>query len=169
LLRPAAGIDRDRRIPQEWLPPRLVLTSPPYFGIHILYHRWQVRGRRETSAPYWLAGCTDGHYGAYYTFGDRSRSVSDVYLPSLRRSFESIAALLGSESIVVQLVGFSDPKSQLPAYKQVMGDVGLEEIDLASLTGRNVTWRAVPNRKWYTDIRRDAGPSKEILLIHRKK
>jgi hypothetical protein len=31
----------------------LVLTSPPYPGVHVLYHRWQVDGRRETPAPYW--------------------------------------------------------------------------------------------------------------------
>ena len=29
----------------------LVVTSPPYPGVHVLYHRWQVDGRRETAAP----------------------------------------------------------------------------------------------------------------------
>ncbi len=33
-----------------WQPPRLIVTSPPYHGVHILYHRWQVDGRRETPA-----------------------------------------------------------------------------------------------------------------------
>jgi hypothetical protein len=37
----------------------LVVTSPPYPGIHVLYHRWQVDGRRETPAPYWIAACND--------------------------------------------------------------------------------------------------------------
>ena len=27
---------------------RLVLTSPPYPAVHVLYHRWQVKGRKET-------------------------------------------------------------------------------------------------------------------------
>ena len=27
---------------------RLIVTSPPYPGVHVLYHRWQVRGGRET-------------------------------------------------------------------------------------------------------------------------
>ena len=40
--------------------PTLVLTSPPYPGLHVLYHRWQVRGRRETPAPFWIAGTRDG-------------------------------------------------------------------------------------------------------------
>src|SRR5262249_52982637 len=48
LCRPAAGLDRDGRLPRDWLPPRLVLTSPPYVGVHVLYHRWQVQGRRES-------------------------------------------------------------------------------------------------------------------------
>jgi hypothetical protein len=26
--------------------PRLILTSPPYPGVHVLYHRWQPRGCR---------------------------------------------------------------------------------------------------------------------------
>ena len=32
-------------------PADLVVTSPPYPGIHMLYHRWQVDGRKETDAP----------------------------------------------------------------------------------------------------------------------
>jgi len=30
--------------------PKLILTSPPYPGVHVLYHRWQVDGRKETPA-----------------------------------------------------------------------------------------------------------------------
>jgi hypothetical protein len=41
-------------------PPKLVVTSPPYPGLHVLYHRWQVQGRRETPAPFWIAACQDG-------------------------------------------------------------------------------------------------------------
>jgi hypothetical protein len=39
---------------------KLIVTSPPYPGVHVLYHRWHVDGRRETPAPYWIAGCNDG-------------------------------------------------------------------------------------------------------------
>src|SRR5207247_1083280 len=31
----------DGRIPDSWLPAKLVLTSPPYPGVHVVYHRWQ--------------------------------------------------------------------------------------------------------------------------------
>lgn len=57
----------------------LVITSPPYPGIHILYHRWQVDGRKETPAPYWIANKLDGKGAAYYNFGDRQREDQDDY------------------------------------------------------------------------------------------
>lgn len=47
--------DEDGRIPAAWLPAKLVLTSPPYPGVHVVYHRWQILGRKETPAPFWLA------------------------------------------------------------------------------------------------------------------
>src|SRR5207249_2931986 len=50
---------------------QLVLTSPPYPNVHVLYHRWQVEGRRETSAPYWIAGQSDGATLSYYIMGSR--------------------------------------------------------------------------------------------------
>jgi hypothetical protein len=40
--------------------PNLVVTSPPYPGVYVLYHRWKVRGRKESPAPFWVADCVDG-------------------------------------------------------------------------------------------------------------
>ena len=169
LSRTASGIDTDARIPKNWMPPKLVLTSPPYFGVHIRYHRWQVQGRKETPAPYWLAGCRDGHGEAYYTFGSRKRKSMDVYLQFLKASFTSIAALLDRDSTVVQLVGFSNPGKQLPAYLEIMRKVGLEEFETKDLTKDDKRiWRTVPNRKWYVELNGDLPTSKEVLLIHRK-
>ena len=51
---------------------RLVVTSPPYPGVHVLYHRWQVGGRAETPMPYWLADQRDGLGPKHYTMGGRS-------------------------------------------------------------------------------------------------
>jgi hypothetical protein len=48
--RSAAGVEDDERL-QAWRPPRLVLTSPRYAGVHVLYHRWQVDGRKEAPLP----------------------------------------------------------------------------------------------------------------------
>jgi len=169
LTRSAAGIESDRRVPQHWLPPRLVLTSPPYPGVHILYHRWQVEGRRETPAPYWIAGCVDGHGGAFYTFGDRKRKTLDRYLQNLRDCFASVASIITPRSYVVQLIAFSDPDVQLPAYQSILQDVGLEEVEtVLSDPRRKPIFRTVPNRKWYTNLKGDLGSCSEFVLVHRK-
>ncbi|MGH6935426.1 MAG: DNA methyltransferase, partial [Methylocella sp.] len=59
LNRSAEGLEKDRRIVS--LPaPKLVVTSPPYPGIHVLYHRWQVDGRKEAPLPFMIADKLDG-------------------------------------------------------------------------------------------------------------
>ena len=68
--RSAIGVDTDSRV-NRIHPLKLILTSPPYPGLHVLYHRWQVKGRRETPAPFWIAGTLDGDGASFYTFGDR--------------------------------------------------------------------------------------------------
>jgi hypothetical protein len=169
LVRTASGIDGDGRLPKHWGPPRLVLTSPPYMGVHILYHRWQVRGRRETPAPYWLAECRDGNGAAHYTFGDRKRKDMGTYLGFLKDSFSSVISLLDRESIVIQLVACAHPETQMSAYLETMKDVGLEEVELGEFANpANRIWRTVPNRKWYADTKGKLSASKEVLLIHRK-
>src|SRR5207237_7520769 len=64
--------------------PTLVLTSPPYPGVHVLYHRWQIRGRQETPAPYWITGMTDGNGASFYTFGDRQEKGLTSYFQSVQ-------------------------------------------------------------------------------------
>src|SRR5262249_14765497 len=59
LMRSAIGCDEDERV-KRFDAPALVITSPPYPGVHVLYHRWQINGRRETAAPYWIANLADG-------------------------------------------------------------------------------------------------------------
>jgi hypothetical protein len=70
LHRSVVGAEDGPRV-REIGSPALILTSPPYPGVHVLYHRWQVLGRRETPAPFWIAGTLDGAGASYYTFGDR--------------------------------------------------------------------------------------------------
>lgn len=152
-------------IPKSWLPPKLILTSPPYFGVHILYHRWQVQGRRETPAPFWIAASKDGMGAAYYTFGARQRKKMDGYLRKLQTCFASIAAVMGPKSTLVQLVAFADASTQLDPYLETLRNVGLKEVQLAQQDGR--FWRTVPNRKWYSKVRGGTPASKELLLIHR--
>lgn len=170
LCRSTIGLDLDGRLPRDWFPPRLVLTSPPYVGVHVLYHRWQVQGRRETPAPYWLAACQDGQGAAHYTFADRRRRGTDLYMGRLRECFSSVASLLDERSRVVQLVAFSDPDNQLPPYLAALNQAGLEETDVYGVTGDfERVWRIVPSRKWYARVRGDLAERQEVLLVHRKR
>lgn len=160
----AENLMSDKRIPEEWLAPSLILTSPPYPGVHILYHRWQVRGRRETPAPYWLTGCQDGHGAAHYTFGDRKRSDSTFYLENVSKCFSTVADMMDKKTILLQLVAFANPKVQLPEYLDTLADLGLVESGGYGST----LFRRVPNRKWYATVNGPFNSSREFLLIHKK-
>jgi hypothetical protein len=59
LRRSAAGIEDDKCM-RTLRAPRLVVTSPPYPGVHVLYHRWQVDGRKEAPLPFMIANKLDG-------------------------------------------------------------------------------------------------------------
>jgi hypothetical protein len=170
LVRSAAGLETDARIPKRWGAPRLVLTSPPYIGVHIVYHRWQVRGRRETAAPYWLAGCLDGRPNSYYNFADRRRQGIGRYLTAMRAAYSSIVRLMDDSSRLVQMVAFARPDEQLPAYLGALDELGLEPITLdGRATNSAPLSRTVPNRKWYADAKGQLSSSIEYMLVHRKR
>ena len=168
LNRSAAGIQADQRVLRV-SPPKLIVTSPPYPGIHTLYHRWQVDGRRETPAPFWIAGKLDGAASSHYTMGDRKNPQLRSYFSQLEASFSSLAAVAGNETTIVQLVAFSDPASQLPKYLQVMRRCGLVEHRPWRMSqGDGRLWRRVPNRRWYTRQQTSSPGAREVVLIHRK-
>ncbi len=150
--------------------PRLIVTSPPYPGVHVLYHRWQVDGRKETPAPFWIANKLDGDGAAYYTMGSRTPQL-DNYFSNLRESLQSIAALCSADTMIVQVVAFSEPEWQLPRYLSVADDVGLSECLLREyrFTSDGRLWRTVPNRKWYADQRGETNGSEEVVLFHRRR
>jgi len=151
--------------------PRLIVTSPPYPGVHVLYHRWQIRGRRETPAPFWIANVKDGQGESYYTFGGRHRDRLDGYFSTALRCFRAICESMDRQSVLVQLVGFSDPGTQLPRYLETMAAAGLSEqrplAACARATGERV-WRRVPNRKWYANNAATTGAGAEVVLFHRR-
>lgn len=150
--------------------PRLLLTSPPYLGVHVLYHRWQVQGRRETAAPYWIAGRSDGNSGAHYTFADRRDPNPARYLSKLTECFCSASKLLDAQSHVVQLVAFANAELQLPMYLAALEQAGLENCEaFSSAAGTDAVERNVPNRRWYASLSRQSTSSKEFLLVHRLK
>ena len=149
-------------------PPKLVLTSPPYPGIHVLYNRWQILGRRETAAAFWIAGEPDDNGPSELTFGDRrSHHDSSRYYSDLEKAFTSIRELLSNESLVVQLVAFGQPGVQLPRFLSAMECAGYREVHLSKRNGRaNRQWREVPNRKWYANQWGLNGTRREVLLFH---
>src|ERR1700728_3376590 len=108
LQRSANGLHLDHQIPHEWLPVKLVLTSPPYPGVHILYHRWQVRGRRETPAAYAVIASADGHTPSYFTLGGRHEAGLERYFTGLRDCFSSVLPLMDKDALLVQLVSVGD-------------------------------------------------------------
>jgi DNA modification methylase len=162
--------DDDGRIPAAWLPAKLVLTSPPYPGVHVVYHRWQVLGRKETPAPFWLADQRDGAGASHYMLGSREQKDLATYYERLESVFASVRSLLDARSLVVQLVAFSEPTWQLPRYLHAMQKAGYTEVEAdcdsaAKFQGR--IWRQVPGRKWYATSRGSIAASREVLLLHR--
>lgn len=144
---------------------RLIVTSPPYPGVHVLYHRWQVMSRRETAAPYWLAGASDGLGPSYYTMGGRSPLGESRYFTRLALAYKRLRPLLHPDAHVVQLVAFSRPDEQLPRFLGAMDQAGFclqtSRQELAAEMSRDV-----PNRRWYARGTSSHG-SHEVLMIHR--
>lgn len=145
----------------------LVVTSPPYPGIHMLYHRWQVDGRHETPAPYWMAGCQDGRGNAFYNFADRYASAEDKYFSESLRTLSGIRAVMAQRAIIVQLVAFSDPARQLRKYLSNMQSASFEEIRLSDNLQHRRLWRDVPSRRWHANSKGKSSGSREVVLIHR--
>lgn len=149
--------------------PKLILTSPPYPGVHVLYHRWQVLGGRETPAPFWIADKLDGSGESYYTFGHRGRANLTTYFETATHAFRSLAKVADNNTIVVQMLAFSEPDWQLPRYLDAMEAAGFEEcrLNLSSESVDGRLWRAVPNRKWHAAQKGLTASSREVMLFHR--
>jgi hypothetical protein len=158
LNRSTTGLE-DEPLLTETKKPRLVVTSPPYPGIHVLYHRWQVDGRKEMPAPFWIANKLDGSGASYYTMGDRKAQELRTYFDNLRASLRSVAALCSKDTTIVQVMAFSEPSWQLPRYLSVADDVGFREFFLPTL--KNVGDGRHANQKGKTN------GSQEVVLFHR--
>lgn len=144
--------------------PRLILTSPPYPGVHVLYHRWQIGGRRETAAPYWIANRLDGDGERHYTLGHRKEKGLATYFRNLEASFRSIAQVCSPETMIVQIVAFSDPEWQLDRYLEALNNAGLAEVSRGE---QERLWRDVPNRRWHALSQAKHASAREVVLFHR--
>lgn len=169
LNRSAVGAHTEKLVRQA-SPPKLIITSPPYPGIHILYHRWQVDGRKEAPAPFWIADKLDGAGLSHYTMGGRKSPGLRTYFEQLEAAFLSVAAMAGPNTTIVQMIAFSHADWQLPKYLEVMEHCGLIEDRPWKITeGDGRLWRDVPNRKWHAQQQSRSPGAQEVVLVHRKK
>jgi len=145
---------------------KLVLTSPPYPGIHILYHRWQIKGRRQTSLPFNLLHLNDGFPTSYYTLGSASKKGYEFYFENISKIFSGLREIITENTIIAQVVSFKDPEWQLPMYKNAMNEAGYYEFYLRN-NKKDLITREVPNRKWYTNL--NDKKTIEYILFHCKK
>lgn len=166
LRRSTIGLEHDARL-RVVEKPALVVTSPPYPAVHVLYHRWQIAGRKETPAPYWIAELKDGHAASHYTFGSRSALGLENYFRNVEFCFRSVRGVISPNATVVQLVAFSDTATQLPRYLAAMERAGYYEFNALAQTSPRRIWRDVPNRKWYCYNAKEQDSSKELVLFHR--
>ena len=158
----AEQLDKDEAIKAVGLVD-LVVTSPPYPGIHMLYHRWQVDGRKETDAPYWIASRSDGAGVSYYNFADRKDHAEDNYFEKAERSFSAIRRVMRKGGRIVQMVAFAKPDRQLRRYLSMMERAGFLECREKY---QQRTWRDVPGRRWYANLKGKLASSKEVVLLH---
>lgn len=154
-----------RREPES---PKLIIMSPPYPGVHMLYHRWQILGRKETPLPFVIANCKDGAGFSFYTMGGRHERGLKTYFDRQYTAFQSLAKIASEKTLMIQMLGFSRPSLQLARYLEIMVDAGFEEVMISQLStsddGR--LWRDVPNRKWNANQKGKIGSSKEVILFH---
>jgi len=163
ILSHASELSSCHRVRKTGKKAKLILTSPPYPGVHVLYHRWQVGGRKETAAPYWITGSEDGQYGSFYTMGSRTPTGLDHYFRELTNSYRALRPLLSNDCVLAQLVAFSNARQQLPVFLDAVEKAGFREVSEA-VSSR--TTRDVVNRRWYA--RRDGyDAGREYLLVHR--
>jgi DNA modification methylase len=165
----ASQIDKIPMFSKRKLKADLVITSPPYPGIHILYHRWQVDGRRETPAPYWIAGCQDGQGDSYYNFGSRQQPELRSYFDTSLRTLKAIRNVIRDGGYIVQMMAFKDPIDHLRRYLENMKTAGFDEVVFGNsyvAQENSRIWRNVPNRKWHASLRGNTSGSKEVVLIH---
>lgn len=166
ILASAANLPRHKLFEGGCRKVDLVVTSPPYPGVHVLYHRWQVDGRRETPAPYWIAGCADGQGSSYYNFGRRGEAGHDQYFQASFETLVGIRGVMREEAVIVQMIAFSDRATQLPRYLENMVRAGFREISPGGATRARRIWRNVPGRSWHAEQKGRTAGSREVVLVH---
>lgn len=143
-----------------------MVTSPPYPGVHMLYGKWQIQGRRETRAPQWIVGAKELKPDSRFTMGTR-RGNDDPYFDGMSDLYKAAHGQLKQGSLSIHMVGFKDPVVQLARYSEMMTNVGFDEIPVCgphATEGR--IWRKVPSRKFYAESNPGSNStSSEVVLV----
>ena len=147
----------------------LLVTSPPYLGVHVLYNRWQLQGRKELKAPYYLTDCADAGPPARYTLLPRWSKAHQTYFAEVARAFSAVRRVLRPRAMAIQLVSFADASASLPGYLHAMQSAGFDLCETYLHASGDLSWRAVPGRRWYARVGAagKSSASQEVLLVHR--
>ncbi len=147
-----------------------IVTSPPYPGVHMLYGRWQVRGRRETSLPLWIVGAADDLREGEYTLHARREATNRTYFELLECVMREARESIRDGAWAVHMVGFKDPHAQLPMYLRILRKSGFDEVKSRRLATRadGRLWRHVPGRRWYAGMNGSGSATRqEVVLLFR--
>lgn len=147
-----------------------IVTSPPYPGVHVLYGRWQIGGRRETDLPHWIIGSSTQLREADYTLHARRDEDGASYFEQLHETMVSSRQLIKDGGYMIQMVGFKNPRKQLPAYLESVQEAGFKEVTSKRLQTRRDgrLWRDVPGRRWYANMQGSAISTRsEVVLLFR--
>lgn len=147
-----------------------VVTSPPYPGVHILYGRWQINGRRETPLPLHIVGSSEHLREGDYTLHARREVDNGSYFERLDEIMGATRLCLRDNAWAIHMVGFNDPERQLRQYLKVMRRNGFTEIRSRRLAthGDGRLWRDVPGRRWYAKMNGDTiATRREAVLLFR--
>jgi DNA modification methylase len=164
----SGSINEDKilsRVMADPRPIRLVMTSPPYPGKHVLYNKWQVDGRKESYLPQWIVGSSEYDGEVKYAMGGRTRGGIEDYFNNIKKAFSNVHQVIESDGIVVQAVAFSDRRTQLRLFLDAMNEAGFSEIKNLARTYDRRVWREVPNRKWHAQ--KTLNKCREVVLFHR--
>jgi hypothetical protein len=116
-----------------------------------------------------VADCQDGKGQAHYCFGHRKQHRLATYFKGISESFAGVRQIIERCALVVQMVAFSEPEWQLPAYLEAMHESGFDEVPPAKIgiPGYDRLWRSVPGRRWFALIQNRLATSDEVVLFHR--
>jgi len=146
----------------------LILTSPPYPGIHISYNKWQLHGRRNTKLPYWIMNRRPPVLTKFSYRREKSRNLVNYYR-NMTKVYLKLKSYCSHNCYIVKLLSFRNRAEEFRLYREAMQNAGLEEIKILK-KGDGRLWRIVPQRRWQAVYsKRKLKSNKEVLLIYKYK